>query len=132
MEETLLIIKPDAVKKGFANKIIDIIKKEKFKIIEVKETKLSKKLCSKFYEVHKGKEFFNSLIDFMSSGEIIVCRLKRDNAVEYLREIVGATNPMEAKENTIRKLFGTSICENAVHASDSKNTAEKEINFFFK
>ncbi|MCK4353103.1 nucleoside-diphosphate kinase [candidate division WOR-3 bacterium] len=131
VEKTLFIIKPDATKRGIIGKILARIENEDFKIVELKSLKLSKKKAEKFYKIHQGKPFYPELTDFMSSGKIIVCLLAREKGVKYLREVVGATDPELAKPNTLRNLFGTSIRENAVHASDSKKTADWEISFFF-
>jgi nucleoside-diphosphate kinase len=130
-EDTLLIIKPDAVSAGTDEKILERIKTEKFEIVEMKYAELSLEDASRFYAVHYGKEFYNRLINFMSSGKIKVCHLKRINAIKYLREIVGATDPKDALPGTLRSQFGTNGCVNAVHASDSVTSAKEEIAFFF-
>jgi len=131
MERTLAIIKPDAVKKRIVGRIIQRIEDEGFKIVEMKLLRLNKKQAEDFYVVHKNKPFYNSLTEFMSSGEIVVMVLERENAISYWREVMGATDPALAKPGTIRHSFGFSIERNAVHGSDSPETAEWEINFFF-
>jgi len=131
MERTLAIIKPDAVKKKIVGRIIQRIEDEGFKIVEMKLLRLTKKQAEDFYLVHKNKPFYNSLTDFMSSGEIVVMVLERENAISHWREVMGATDPALAKPGTIRHSFGFSIERNAVHGSDSPETAEWEINFFF-
>lgn len=131
MERTLAIIKPDAVKKRIIGRIIQRIEDEGFRIVEMKLLRLTKKQAEDFYLVHKNKSFYNSLTDFMSSGEIVVMVLERENAISYWREVMGATDPALAKPGTIRHSFGFSIERNAVHGSDSPETAEWEINFFF-
>ncbi|MBI4722203.1 MAG: nucleoside-diphosphate kinase [Candidatus Stahlbacteria bacterium] len=130
--ETLFIIKPDAVGKGVAALITKRIQEKGFRIIDSKTLKLSEQEAGEFYSIHKGKPFYDELVDFMTSGEIVVLRLEREDAVRYLREVVGATNPSNANPGTIRKDFGTSVCTNAVHASDSDENAKREIAFFFK
>jgi nucleoside-diphosphate kinase len=131
MERTLAIIKPDAVKKRIVGRIIQRIEDEGFKIVEMKLLRLTKKQAEDFYVVHKNKPFYNSLTDFMSSGEIVVMVLERENAISHWREVMGATDPALAKPGTIRHSFGFSIERNAVHGSDSPETADWEINFFF-
>lgn len=131
MNLTLGIIKPDAVSKGVTGKILDRIISEGFKIRAMKLIRLTKKQAEGFYAVHKGKAFFEELTDFMSSGPCVVMVLEKDRAVENWRELMGATNPAEAKEGTLRKEFGSSIGENAVHGSDSAENAKIEIAYFF-
>ena len=132
IEQTLSIIKPDAVKAGNAGSINKIIQDSGLKILKTKEILLSNEEVSKFYSIHSDKPFFDELCIFMTSGPIIVQILEGENAVDLYRKIMGATNPSDAEENTIRKEFATSIQENAVHGSDSKDNAIKELNFFFK
>lgn len=131
MERTLAIIKPDAVKKRIIGKIIQRIEDEGFRIIEMKLLRLSKEQAEGFYIVHKNKPFYKSLTEFMSSGEIVVLVLEKENAITHWREVMGATDPALAKPGTIRHTYGFSIERNAVHGSDSPDTAEWEINFFF-
>ena len=132
MEETLSIIKPDAVERKLENKIKDIFIKNNFEIIKEKKVKLEKKDAEQFYKVHETKPFYNELCNYLSSGPIVVMVLKKDNAILDNRKIMGATNPKDAEDGTIRKEFGISIDKNSIHGSDSKDNAEKEINFFFK
>tara|TARA_B100000886_G_C20411260_1_gene487170 strand:- start:840 stop:1262 length:423 start_codon:yes stop_codon:yes gene_type:complete len=129
--KTFAIIKPDAVKNEFTGKIYDRIQKAGFNILAAKLLKMTTEQAGGFYNVHKDKPFFNELIGFMTSGPCMVLALKKENAVLAWRETIGATNPEDALENTIRKDFATSVQENAVHGSDSDENAEKEIAFFF-
>jgi len=131
MNLTLGIIKPDAVSKGLTGKIIDRILSEGFQIRAMKLVHLTKKQAEGFYAVHKGKKFFEELTNFMSSAPCIVMVLEKENAVEEWRKLMGATNPAEAAEGTLRKQFGSSIGENAVHGSDSEENASIEISYFF-
>ena len=131
-QKTLSIIKPDAVKAGHVDSINLMIENSGLKILEKKELKLSKEEAQQFYAVHSDKPFYNELCEFMTSGPIIVQMIEGENAIELYRKVMGATNPAEADENTIRKKFATSIQENAVHGSDNENNALKELNFFFK
>ena len=132
MEETLSIIKPDAMERNLENKIKNIFIKNNFDIVKEKKVKLEKKDAELFYKVHETKPFFNDLCNYLSSGPVLVMVLKKDNAIVENRKIMGATNPQDAEPGTIRKEFGISIDKNSVHGSDSKENAEKEINFFFK
>ena len=129
--KTFAIIKPDAVKNEFTGKIYDRIQKAGFNILAAKLLKMTTEQADGFYNIHKDKPFFNELIDFMTSGPCMVLALEKENAVLAWRETIGATNPEDALENTIRKDFATSVQENAVHGSDSDENAEKEIAFFF-
>ena len=128
---TFAIIKPDAVRNGNTGKIYDKILKADFKIIAAKLLKLTKAQAEEFYAIHKQRPFYDELINFMSSGACMILALEKDNAVVSWRETIGATNPKEAAEGTIRKDFATNVQENAVHGSDSDENAEKEIGFFF-
>ena len=128
---TFAIIKPDAVKNNHTGKIYDHILKSGFKVLSAKLIKMSKNQAQNFYLIHKDKPFYNELTDFMSSGRCMVLALEKDNAVSEWRETIGATNPDDANEGTIRKLYATSLGENAVHGSDSDENAKKEIAFFF-
>tara|TARA_B100001175_G_scaffold114418_1_gene97095 strand:- start:243 stop:659 length:417 start_codon:yes stop_codon:yes gene_type:complete len=128
---TFAIIKPDAVKNDYTGLIYDRILKAGFKIIGAKLKKMTKDEANEFYSIHSDKPFYNELTDFMSSGHSMVLALSKENAVEEWRKTIGATNPEEAEEGTIRKDFATSLSENAVHGSDSDENALKEINFFF-
>ena len=132
MEETLSIIKPDAMQRNLEDKIKKIFIKNNFEIIKEKKVKLEKKDAEIFYKVHETKPFFNDLCNYLSSGPVLVMVLKKDNAIADNRKIMGATNPQEAEQGTIRKEFGISIDKNSVHGSDSKENAYKEISFFFK
>ena len=132
MEETLSIIKPDAVERKLENEIKNIFVKNNFEIIKEKKVQLDKKDAEQFYKVHETKPFYNDLCNYLSSGPVLVMVLKKENAIAENRKIMGATNPVEAEEGTIRRMFGISIDKNSVHGSDSKENAEKEINFFFK
>lgn len=128
---TFTMIKPTAFRKNYAGAIINMILEEGFQIKAMKLTRLSKKQAGVFYAVHEGKPFFESLVEFMSSGPIIAMILEKENAVEGFRNFIGATNPEQAAEGTIRKLYGTSLQENAVHGSDSDENAVIESDFFF-
>jgi nucleoside-diphosphate kinase len=131
-EKTLAIIKPDAVKKRVMGKILQRIEDEGFKISGLKMLHLSKEEARAFYIIHKDKKFYESLTDFMASGEIIVMILEGENAISHWRETMGATDPALARDGTIRHELGFSIERNAVHGSDSSATAEWEINYFYK
>ncbi|MEO1959307.1 MAG: nucleoside-diphosphate kinase [Nautiliaceae bacterium] len=131
MERTLSIIKPDAVAKNVIGKIIDRFESNGLRIAAMKKIKLTKEDAAKFYEVHKERPFFNDLCEYMSSGPVVVMVLEGENAVAKNRELMGATNPKEAKPGTIRADFAESIEANAVHGSDSLENAKKEIEFFF-
>ena len=128
---TFTMIKPDAVKAGHIGAILAQINKAGFRIVAMKLTKLSTEKAGEFYEVHKERPFYGELVDFMSSGPIVAAALEKDNAVEDFRKLIGATNPAEAAEGTIRALYATSIGENAVHGADSDENAEREIAFHF-
>ncbi len=130
-ERTLMLIKPDAVKRGVEGKIIAHVQEKGFKLIALKKLKLSKEQAGQFYYVHRERPFYDELCEFMSSGPIVAMVWEGENAIERIRQIMGATNPEEAEEGTLRKLYGTNIGENAVHGSDSKESADFEIPFFF-
>jgi nucleoside-diphosphate kinase len=132
IEQTLSIIKPDAVERNLVEEIKNIFKKNNFKIKESKKIQMTKDEASEFYKVHQSKPFYNDLCSYLSSGPIVVMILEGKNAVTANRKLMGATNPKDAEENTIRKLFGVSIDKNSVHGSDSIENAKKEIEFFFK
>jgi nucleoside-diphosphate kinase len=131
MEKTLLIIKPDAVKKNLTGKILKQITDAGFKIIGMKMLWLNKEEGGKFYEIHKGKDFYDWLVNFISSGPIVVACLVAPEAAPKLREVVGATDPKKAAPNTVRNLYGTSVGENVVHASAPDENPQREIDFFF-
>jgi nucleoside-diphosphate kinase len=130
-ERTLAIIKPDAVAAGDADNILALIKKNGFTIVAKKNMHLTRKQAEEFYGVHKGKPFYDELVDFISSGPIIVMVLEKDNAIKAWRDLMGATDPAKAAVGTIRKLYGKTIGSNAVHGSDSPQTAAFEIGLFF-
>ena len=132
IEKTLAIIKPDAVKKKAVGKIIQRIEEEGFKISGLKMLHLTKEEAQGFYTVHKDKPFYDPLTDFMSSGEILVMVLERENAISHWREVMGVTDPALAKPGTLRQKYGFSIERNATHGSDSPQTAEWEIDYFYK
>ena len=125
------MIKPDATAKGNTGAILAMINKAGFRIVAMKMTKLSKEKAGEFYAVHAERPFYGELVDFMSSGPITAAILEKENAVDDFRKLIGATNPAEAAEGTIRKLFAASIGENAVHGSDSNDNAKIEGDFFF-
>ncbi len=131
IERTLSIIKPDAMAAGHAGDIIKVLEANKFKIVAARLVNLSKREAGGFYAVHRGKGFFESLTNFMSSGSALVMVLEGENAIARLREVMGATNPANAAPGTIRKLYATSIERNAVHGSDAPETAAFEIGYFF-
>ena len=128
---TFTMIKPDATSKGYTGAILDQIIKAGFKVKAIKWTNLTPAQAGQFYEVHKERPFYGELVDFMSSGPIVAAILEKDNAVADFRTLIGATNPAQAAEGTIRKNFAASIGENAVHGSDSDENAQIEGNFFF-
>ena len=131
-EQTLSIIKPDAVERNLADDIKKIFIKNNLKIKESKKIHITKDEAAEFYKVHQSKPFYNDLCAYLSSGPIVVMILEGDNSVLANRKLMGATNPKQAEENTIRKLYGISIDKNSVHGSDSVENAKKEIDFFFK
>jgi nucleoside-diphosphate kinase len=131
MERTFSIIKPDATKRNITGRINQIIEENGLKIIAQKRIKLSSDQAIKFYSIHNKKPFFNDLINYMTSGPVVVQVLEADNAVDKYREIMGATNPEKAKNGTIRKILALNVQENSVHGSDSIKNAINEINFFF-
>jgi len=132
MEQTLSIIKPDAVERNLENEIKAFFEKRKLKILKIKKVKISKEEASEFYKVHQTKPFYNNLCNYLSSGPIVVMILEGDNAVTKNRQIMGATDPLKAEEGTLRKMYGISIDKNSVHGSDSVKNAKIEIDFFFK
>jgi nucleoside-diphosphate kinase len=131
MERTLFIIKPDAVAAKLTETLLQRVTEEGFRICALRSEQLTPESAGQFYHVHQGKPFYEGLLEFMSSGPIVVTVLERDNAIVGLRKVVGATDPREAEEGTIRKQFAESKGHNAVHASDSPATAREEIAFFF-
>lgn len=131
MEETLFMIKPDAVRQGKIGLILAEVEKAGFEILDLRLVRLTPERARSFYAVHEGKPFLGDLVSFMSSGPAVPCRLRRDNAIRGLRDLIGATDPKEAKPGTIRALYAESKQNNAVHASDSPESATIEIPFFF-
>ena len=132
LEQTLSIIKPDAVERNLENEIKEIFKSKGFRIIKEKKIQIEKSEAEKFYKVHETKPFYSDLCTYLSSGPIVVMALEKENAVVANRELMGATNPKDAAEGTLRKQYGISIDKNSVHGSDSVENAKIEIDFFFK
>ncbi|MDC3007586.1 nucleoside-diphosphate kinase [Candidatus Pelagibacter sp.] len=132
IEQTLSIIKPDAVERNLESQIKEIFIRNGFRIIEEKKIQINKSEAEKFYKVHETKPFYNELCNYLSSGPIVVMKLEKENAIFENRELMGSTNPKDAKEGTIRKKFGLSIDKNSVHGSDSLENANIELDFFFK
>ena len=132
IEQTLSIIKPDAVERNLDNEIKEMFKNKGFYILKEKKIQIEKSEAEKFYKVHETKPFYNDLCSYLSSGPILVMVLEKENAVLANRELMGATNPIDAKQGTIRKKYGLSIDKNSVHGSDSIENAKIEIDFFFK
>jgi nucleoside-diphosphate kinase len=131
MEMTLAILKPDTVEAGNAGKVLAHLEKEGFKVRAIKMLRLTEAQAQAFYEVHKERPFYGSLVEFMTSGPVVPVALERDSAVTQLRQAMGATDVAKAEEGTVRKLFGTSIERNAIHGSDSPENAAIELSFFF-
>lgn len=131
MSRTLAIIKPDAVASGYTGKIIDHLQERGFNILALRMTRLSRDQAGAFYAVHRERPFYPELVEFMTSGPVIPIALERASAVTILREVIGATDPAEADEGTIRKLYAESKGRNAIHASDSDENAAREVAFFF-
>ncbi len=132
IEQTLSIIKPDAVERNLDIEIKSIFQNQGFKIVKEKKLKLEKSEAEQFYKVHETKPFYNDLCEYLSSGTIVVMILEKENAIKSNRNLMGATDPHKAEEGTIRKLYGKSIDKNSVHGSDSPENAKIEIDFFFK
>ncbi|MEO8597046.1 MAG: nucleoside-diphosphate kinase [Candidatus Solibacter sp.] len=132
LERTFSIIKPDATAAGKAGEILAVIQKAGFKIIGLRMTRLSDAEAKAFYAVHKERPFYSGLVKFMTEGPIVVMALEREDAIKGLREVMGATNPANAADGTIRKLFATDIERNAIHGSDATETAAQELAFFFR
>ena len=132
IEQTLSIIKPDAVERKLEGEIKEIFKSNGFIILKEKKIQIEKSEAEKFYKVHETKPFYNDLCDYLSSGPIVVMILQKENAVKGNRQLMGATNPKDAEDGTIRKKYGISIDKNSVHGSDSVDNAKIEIDFFFK
>ena len=132
VEQTLSIIKPDAVERNLDNEIQQLFKDKGFQIIKEKKIQIEKSEAEEFYKVHQTKPFYNDLCSYLSSGPIVVMVIEKENGILENRELMGATNPKDAQEGTIRKKYGISIDKNSVHGSDSPENAKIEINFFFK
>ena len=132
MEQTLSIIKPDAVERHLEDEIKQMFLEKGFKIIKEKKIQIEKTEAELFYKVHQTKPFYNDLCTYLSSGPIVVMIIEKENAIKENRNLMGATNPKDAEEGTIRKKYGISIDKNSVHGSDSVENAKKEIDFFFK
>jgi nucleoside-diphosphate kinase len=130
-QRTFSIVKPDAVRKGYTAAILAEIARAGFQIVAIKRQSISREQAKGFYAVHKERPFFDGLCDFMSSGPIVLMVLEKDNAIADLRKLMGATNPANAEEGTIRKKFAASIAENAIHGSDAEDTAAFEIGYWF-
>ena len=132
IEQTLSIIKPDAVERDLVSKIKNFFEKNNLKIIKSKKVKISKEEASEFYKVHQTKSFYNELCNYLSSGPIVVMILEGENAISKNRQLMGSTDPKKAEEGTLRKMYGLSIDKNSIHGSDSIENAKIEIDFFFK
>jgi len=132
IEQTLSIIKPDAVERNLEDKIKSYFEKNNLKISKVKKVKISKEEASEFYKMHQTKSFYENLCNYLSSGSIVVMILEGENAILKNRQLIGSTDPIKAEEGTLRKMYGLSIDKNSVHGSDSIENAKIEINFFFK
>ena len=132
IEQTLSIIKPDAIERNLENNIKNFFEKNNFKILKTKKVKVSKEEASEFYKVHQTKPFYGDLCNYLSSGPIVVMILEGENAISKNRQLMGSTDPKKAEEGTLRKMYGLSIDKNSVHGSDSVENAKIEINFFFK
>ena len=131
IERTLFIVKPDAMKSRLAGRILAHVEEKGFRLVEARFARLTREECQMFYAEHQGKPFFNDLVEYMTSGPVLLTCLERENGVATLREVVGATDPAQAAEGTVRKLFGESKQANSVHASDSVASAEREVKLFF-
>jgi len=131
LQKTFSIIKPDAVATGKAGKVLSLLEENGFRIVALRMTKLSQSQAEGFYAVHRERPFFGSLVKFMTEGPVIVLALEREDAVKKLREVMGATNPANAAEGTVRKLYAESIERNAIHGSDAPETAAEELKYFF-
>jgi nucleoside-diphosphate kinase len=131
LQKTFSIIKPDAVASGKAGKILSLLEDNGFRVVALRMTKLSQSQAEGFYAVHRERPFFGSLVKFMTEGPVIVMALEREDAVKKLREVMGATNPANAAEGTVRKLYAESIERNAIHGSDAPETAAEELKYFF-
>jgi nucleoside-diphosphate kinase len=131
LQRTFSIVKPDAVRKGYTGAILAMIQETGFRIIGMKQLEITKTEAEGFYAVHSARPFFDSLTSFMSSGPIVVLALEKENAIADLRKLMGATNPANAEEGTVRKKYAESIEQNAIHGSDAEDTAKFELSYFF-
>jgi len=131
VERTLFIVKPDATARNLTGKILAHVEEKGFRIVEARFARLTREQCNEFYAEHVGKPFFPELVDFMTSGPVLLCCLQREGAVTMLREVIGATDPALAAEGTVRRLYAESKGRNSVHASDSVASAEREVKLFF-
>lgn len=131
VERTLFIVKPDATARNLVGKILAHIEDKGFRIVEARYTRLTREQCNEFYAEHVGKGFYPELVDFMTSGPVMVCCLEREAAVATLRDVIGATDPAQAADGTVRKLYAESKGRNSVHASDSPASSEREVKLFF-
>lgn len=131
LEQTFAILKPDVVKAGNTGKVIDMIEANGFEILRMQKGQLTKEMGEIFYDVHREKPFFGELVSFIASGPVVVMALQKENAIADWRKLMGSTNPKDAEEGTVRKRFGTSIGNNAVHGSDAPETAMRELSLFF-
>ncbi|MBI1795801.1 MAG: nucleoside-diphosphate kinase [Candidatus Eisenbacteria bacterium] len=131
LDRTLFIVKPDAVARNLIGRILAHVEDKGFRIAEARFTRLTREQCQEFYAEHLGKPFFNELVDFMTSGPVMLTCLERENAVAFLREVIGATDPAQAAAGTVRKLYAESKGRNSVHASDSPASADREVKLFF-
>ncbi len=131
IERSLFIVKPDAVSRNLVGRILAHVEERGFRIVEARMTKLTREQCQEFYAEHVGKGFFNELVDFMTSGPVVLTCLEREDAVAKLREAIGATDPAQAAEGTVRRLYAESKGRNSVHASDSPASADREVKLFF-
>jgi nucleoside-diphosphate kinase len=131
LQKTFSIIKPDAVESGNAGKILSLLEQNGFRVVALRMTKLSQPQAEGFYDVHRARPFFGSLVKFMTEGPVIVMALEREDAVKKLRDVMGATNPANAADGTVRKLYAESIERNAIHGSDAPETAAEELKYFF-
>ena len=132
IEQTLSIIKPDAIERNLENNIKNFFEKNNFKILKTKKVKVSKEEASEFYKVHQTKPFYTDLYNYLSSGPIVAMILEGENAISKNRQLMGSTDPKKAEEGTLRKMYGLSIDKNSIHGSDSIENAKIEIDFFFK
>ena len=131
LERTLFVVKPDAVARNLIGRIVAHVEQEGFRVVEARLARLTREEAQTFYDEHRGKPFFDGLVEYMTSGPVLLACLERDGAIAALRELVGATDPAEAAPGTVRKLFGESKRRNSVHASDTPASAEREVKHFF-